>query len=503
MPPGWRTGTVGLRPGRMAEVRPVRNVRQLFIGGEWVDPSTWATVEVVEAHTEDLFGVVPDAGPADVDRAVARARAVFDTTAWPRLDVAERIAAVDRLIVELELRSDELASTITSENGSPIGFSRLGQVAAPLDIMRSMVDLATRTPWEERRTGRYADYLLRRVPVGGVAAVVAWNVPQVLIATKLAPALLAGCTVVVKAAPEASLDAVLLAEAVEAAGLPAGTVSVLTGGVETGRHLVAHPGVDKVAFTGSTDAGRQIASVCGASLTRVSLELGGKSAAIVLDDADLEATSKGLRHASFMNNGQACAAQTRILAPRSRYGEVVDMVAALADRMTVGDPFDPATRIGPLVSRRQRDRVRGYIELGTGEGARLVAGGPTAPEDQPRGWFVRPTVFADVDNAMRIAREEIFGPVLVVIPYDDDADAVRVADDSPYGLAGSVWTSDGERGLAVARSVRTGSIGINGYLPDPLAPFGGFGASGIGREWGEAGLEEYVELQAVNGIGPR
>ena len=333
-----------------------------------------------------------------------------------------------------------------------------------------------------------------------VGAIVAWNVPQVLIAVKLAPALLAGCTVVVKAAPEASLDAMLLAEILDAADLPRGTVSILTGGAGAGRALAGHPGVDKIAFTGSTAVGREIGAQCGLDLRRCSLELGGKSAAILLDDADLAQVAQELRFTSFVNNGQACAAQTRILAPRSRYAEAVDAVAELAASLSVGDPHDPAVKVGPLVSSRQRDRVRDYIGFGIAEGGRLVTGGAVPPAGLPRGWFIQPTVFADIDNGMRIAQEEIFGPVLCVIPYDDDADAVRLANESRYGLAGSVFTSEPERGLEVARAVRTGSFGINGYAPDPLAPFGGFKESGIGREWGECGLDEYVEIKAINGI---
>ncbi len=484
----------------MTDRRPSQS--RLFIGGGWVEPLSTATIDVVEAHSEQPIGRVPDAGPADVDVAVSSARAAFDRSDWPHLPVEDRAAAVRRLIEEFGRRAEEMAQTISSENGAPIKFSRLGQVGAPLDIMASSIDVATATPWEERRPGRYLDYLLRREPVGVVGAIVAWNVPQVLIAVKLAPALLAGCTVVVKAAPEASLDAVLLGEILEAADLPHGTVSVLTGGVDAGRALVGHAGVDKIAFTGSTAAGRDIGARCGGDLRRCSLELGGKSAAILLDDADLAASVRALRFTSFVNNGQACAAQTRILAPRSRYTEAVEAIGALAASLTVGDPHDPDTKVGPLVSERQRDRVRGYIDTGTAEGARLVTGGPEAPSGLPTGWFVQPTVFADVDNRMRIAQEEIFGPVLSVIPYDDDADAVRLANDSRYGLAGSVFTSDPRRGLAVARAVRTGTFGINGYAPDPLAPFGGFKESGIGREWGDHGLDEYVEIKAVNGLAP-
>ena len=484
----------------------MREVERLLIGGGWAAPHSTATIDVVEAHTEQALARAPDADARDVDAAVRAARTAFDEGGWPTVPLEERIAAVERIAAGMEARSEELARTITSETGCTLGFSKLGQVASPIETMRAFVDLARTYPWEERRAGRYLPFLLRREAVGVVGAVVAWNVPQVLIATKLAPALLAGCPIVVKAAPEASLDAVVLAEVVEAAELPPGVVSILTGGVEAGRALVGHPGVDKVAFTGSAAAGREIAATCGQQLKRVGLELGGKSATIVLPDADLAVLAAGLRFTSFMNNGQACAAQTRVLAPRSRYAEVVDAVAGVAAGLVVGDPFVKGTAIGPVASARQRERVRGYIELGVAEGARLVTGGAAPPPGLDTGWFVQPTVFADVDNAMRVAREEIFGPVLVVIPYDDAVgpdgtdDAVRIANDSEYGLAGSVWTTDPERGVAVARRIRTGTFGINGYAPDPTMPFGGYKDSGIGREWGEAGLDEYTELKAIAGI---
>lgn len=478
----------------------VRTFEELLVGGSWVPPRSTAKIDVVEAHTEQVLARVPEAGADDVDAAVRAARTAFDESGWPSSPLEDRIDTLERIIAGMESRFDELAQIITSETGCTLGFSKLGQVGAPIDTMRSFIDVARTHPREQRRDGRYLPWVLRREPVGVVGAVVAWNVPLVLIATKLAPALLAGCTIVLKVAPEASLDAMVLAEIVEAVGVPEGVVSVLTGGVAAGKALVAHPGVDKVAFTGSAAAGRSIAEECGRQLKRVGLELGGKSATIVLDDADLDVVGAGLRYTSFVNNGQACAAQTRVLASAARYDEVVDVVGSVTAGLKVGDPFTKGTAIGPVVSDRQRDRVRNYIDLGIEEGARLVTGGSEAPPGLDTGWFVQPTVFADVTNDMRIAREEIFGPVLVVIPFDDVDDAIAIANDSEFGLAGSVWTVDAERGLDVGRRIRTGTFGINGYAPDPLMPFGGFKASGIGREWGEAGLDEYVELKGISGM---
>ncbi len=336
-----------------------------------------------------------------------------------------------------------------------------------------------------------------------VVAIVPWNMPQFLIAGKLAPALLAGCPIIIKPAPETPLDALMLAELIAEIDLPPGVVSILPGGREVGEQLVGHPGVDKVAFTGSTAAGRQVAATCGAALRRVSLELGGKSAAIVLDDADPGVVAQGVRVAGLMNSGQACVAQTRVLVPRSRYGEYLDALASMVEEVPVGDPTDRAVEIGPLVTRSQQERVRGFIEHGITEGARLVVGGSGRPDGLDRGWYVRPTLFADVDNGMRIAREEIFGPVLSVIPYRDGDDAVGIANDSDYGLSGSVWTQDAEWGLDVARRVRTGSFGVNQpYSMDPAAPFGGMKASGIGRELGPEGLEGYLEAKAISTAPP-
>jgi betaine-aldehyde dehydrogenase len=433
----------------------------------------------------------------DVDLAVASARTAFDDGPWPRLDPGERVVALRRFADIYEARQEEMAMLITAESGSPITFSRLGQAWAPWSLLDTTLGLASVIDWEESRQGAFGNTLIRREPVGVVAAIAPWNVPQMTIISKLAPALVAGCTIVVKPSPETPLDGLLMAEWIDEAGLPEGVVSVLPADREVGEYLVSHPGVDRVAFTGSTAAGRRIGSICGQQIKRVGLELGGKSAAIVLDDADLAETVAGLRFASFMNSGQACAAQTRVLAPRGRHDEIADALGEMVKGLVVGDPFDDATEIGPMVSRRHQDRVAGYIGLGIDEGARVVTGGPGVPDGLSDGCYIRPTIFASVDNSMRIAQEEIFGPVVVVIPYDGEDDAVRIANQSEYGLAGSVWTGDQPRGLTVARRIRTGTIGINKYAPDLSSPFGGYKSSGIGREYGREGLEEYFELKSI------
>jgi acyl-CoA reductase-like NAD-dependent aldehyde dehydrogenase len=472
----------------------------LFIGGEWVAPATSEVIDVVSPLTEEVIATVAAAGAADVDRAVAAARKAFDEGPWPRTDPAERIAAVQRLADLYGARKKEMAQTITNEMGAPISFSKFAQATLPIFLMKAYSSLAEQFAWESSRPGFYgSDLIVRKEAIGVVAAVVPWNMPQFLLVGKLAPALLAGCPIVIKPSPETALDALLLAEIVAEAGLPEGLVSILPGGRETGAHLVAHPGVDKVSFTGSTAVGREVGAVCGRQLKHVSLELGGKSAAIVLDDADPEKVANGVKVAGLMNSGQACVAQTRILVPQSRYDDYLDAMVQMMQAVPVGDPNDPTTEIGPLVAKRQQERVKGYIETGVKEGARLVAGGADAPAGLDRGWFVRPTLFADVDNSMAIAREEIFGPVLSVIPYTDDADAVKKANDSDYGLSGSVWTAEQDRGLDVARQIRTGSFGVNEpYSMDPFGPFGGVKASGIGRELGKEGLEGYVDSKVIS-----
>jgi aldehyde dehydrogenase (NAD+) len=471
----------------------MRTHDRLFIGGEWVPPTGPGTIEVVCPHTEQVVGAVPDGTPTDIDRAVAAARSAFDTGPWPRTEPAERAAVVRRLADLYAGRIPEMNALITEEMGAPISPPAQAGVAAA--TWRYFADLGTTFTWEEQRTGMSAPVTVRREPAGVVAAIVPWNGPQVTAAAKLAPALLAGCTVVLKPDPQTPLDAYLLADLIGEAGFPPGVLNIVAGGPVAGEHLVRHPGVDVVAFTGSTAAGRRIAAICGENLKRHNLELGGKSAAIICDDADPAATMAALKLAALGNNGQTCVAQTRILAPRSRYREVVDALAATVEAMPVGDPTDPATEIGPLATRRQRDRVTSYIDAGRAEGAQIVTGGTTPCHHH--GWYVTPTVFAGVDNNMRIAREEIFGPVLSVIPYENDTDAVRIANDSAYGLAGSVWTGDPERGERIARAVRTGTYGVNTYTVELCAPFGGVKDSGVGRELGPEGLAAYIEYKSI------
>jgi betaine-aldehyde dehydrogenase len=471
---------------------------KLFIGGEWVDPAGSKTIDVISPHTEEIVGRVPDGTEADIDRAVAAARDAFDNGDWSQAAPADRIKVVQAFCDLYAGSMMDMAAVITEEMGSPITFSQLAQSPAPWMMLNTFIQVASALEWEEERMGVLGSpVIIRREPVGVVGAIVPWNVPQFVTMSKLAPALLAGCSIVIKPSPETPLDAYLMAELIEKAGIPKGVVSVVPAGREVGEHLVRHPGVDKIAFTGSTAAGRRIASICGEQLKRFSLELGGKSAAIILDDADLAATVEGLKFASLMNSGQACVAQTRILASKANYQNVVDAVSAMVSGMTVGDPSDPATEIGPLVAERQQERVEKYIAVGQEEGAKVVVGGNGRPAGMEKGWYVQPTVFANVDNSMRIAQEEIFGPVLAIIPFEDEKDALRIANDSEYGLAGSVWTADIEKGMDFARRVRTGTYGINQYTMDFVAPFGGYKGSGIGREFGKEGLEHYLELKSI------
>lgn len=473
----------------------LRSYDELFIGGRWQQPSTGDRLAVISPHTEQPIAHAPAGGPEDVDAAVTAARHAFDCGPWPRLSVQERMGKIEQLAAVYGRHLDEMADLITAQMGSPRSFSRLGQAAGAASMIHLALAAARDFPWVERRQGVLGEAQVRRAPVGVVGAIVPWNVPQCLIMPKLIPALIAGCPVIIKPAPETPLDALWLAEMIEPLELPEGVVSVVTGGREVGEALVRHPGVDKIAFTGSSATGRRIAALCGEQLKRVSLELGGKSAAIILDDADIAKTVVGLKTAGLMNNGQACVAQTRILVSRNRHDDVVDALADMMSSLTVGDPDDDKTDIGPLVSQRQQHRVQDFIRSGQQQGARLVVGGDDAP--LARGWYVRPTLFTGATNDMRIAREEIFGPVLTVLTYTDEDDAIRIANDSDYGLAGSVWTADTAHGLDIAARVRTGTYGINMYMLDISTPFGGYKHSGIGREFGPEGLAEYVELQSI------
>ncbi|MCX5407566.1 aldehyde dehydrogenase [Streptomyces sp. NBC_00335] len=472
---------------------------KLFIGGEWTDPLGSDTIKVVSPHTGQVIGSVPHASKADVDRAVAVARKAFDEGPWPRTTLEERIAVVTRIKDAIGARYEEIAASISSQNGSPYSWSIMAQALGPMMVYDAAITVARDYPYEEYRQGALGPILVRREAVGVVAAVIPWNVPQFVAAAKLAPALLTGCTVILKPSPEAVLDSYILADIASEAGLPEGVLSILPADREVSEYLVGHPDVDKVAFTGSVPAGRRVMEVASKNLTRVTLELGGKSAAVILPDADLATAIAGIVPAAWMNNGQACVAQTRVLAPRSRYEEIAEALAAAASALVVGDPMDPATQLGPLVARRQQQRSLDYIRIGQEEGAKVLSGGGRpAGSDLDQGWYVEPTLFGDVDNSMRIAREEIFGPVVCLIPYGDEAEAVRVANDSEFGLSGSVWTGDVEHGIDFARQVRTGTFNVNTFSLDMLGPFGGYKNSGVGREFGPEGLSEYLEHKMIH-----
>ncbi|MEU8756864.1 aldehyde dehydrogenase [Streptomyces chartreusis] len=474
---------------------------KLYIGGSWVAPSDpELLLDILSPHDQSVLGRVAQAAPADVDAAVSAAREAFDRGPWPHTTPAERMEIIRRYDALRAARADDIAAVISRENGSAGWFTRAGQPFLTRQV-NGYLKAAEEFGWEEvvepADPSVGFDTIVRREAIGVVAAVIPWNSPFSAATAKLVPALLAGNTVVLKVSPENSLSMTLMAELWHEAGLPKGVLSVLPADRETSEYLVSHPGVDKISFTGSTRAGRRIASIAGEHLKRVGLELGGKSAALVLEDADLEAAMQGLRFGALGNNGEACILQTRILAPRSRYEEVVTAVKEMVESLRVGDPSAPDTFIGPMIRRDQQQRVIDYITIGIKEGARLVTGGPDIPEGLEQGNYVTPTVFADVDNSMRIAQEEIFGPVLAVIAYDDEDDAVRIANDSEYGLSGGIWTTDPDRALAVARRLRTGTVSLNGAPMSFDGPFGGFKSSGIGREYGKVGLTGYVEHKTI------
>jgi aldehyde dehydrogenase (NAD+) len=470
----------------------------LYINGTWRAPASGATIDVINCYTEELFLSVGKANVDDVNAAVQAAREAFDRGPWPRLSHRERAAYISAIARELDSRADDLARIWTSESGVTHNVSK-GRSTALGDRYRHYANIADTYPFEsvQKPTAGSANFaLLVREPVGVVAAIIPWNGPSGLIANKLAPALLAGCTVIIKASPEAPGAAYVVAEACAKANLPAGVVTVLTADRDVSEALVRHPGVDKVAFTGSTAAGKRIAAICAERVARCTLELGGKSAAVILDDCDLGTVAESISKSARVLTGQICASLTRVIVSRKRHDALVDALCASFGHIKVGDPFDPATDMGPLATSIQRDRVERYIEIGRRDGAWVAVGGGR-PKELRHGFFVEPTVFGRVDNCSVIAREEIFGPVLCVIPADSEADAIDIANDSPYGLNASVFTQDVDRAYAAARRLRTGTVGHNAYRSDMGIAFGGFKQSGIGREGGLEGLLPYLESKTV------
>jgi aldehyde dehydrogenase (NAD+) len=465
---------------------------RIYIGGEWVPSTGTGILEVINSTTEQVMGSIPEGTAEDVDRAVAAARAAF--AGWSATSVEERADWMGRIAAALGERIPEIAELIAREVGMPIKLSHMIQAGLPTMSFGSMPEVMASMAWEEE----IGNSLIVREPVGVVGAITPWNYPLHQIAAKVAPALAAGCTIVVKPSEVAPLNALLLADVLDAIGLPAGVFNLVTGvGPVVGEALALHPDVDMISFTGSTAAGRRVSEAAAATVKRVALELGGKSPNVILEDADLEkAITDGVAKC-FLNSGQTCSALTRMLVPRARLAEAEQIAAAVAEHFVPGDPFEPATTLGPLVSAVQRDRVRGYIEKGSQEGAKLLVGGAEAPEGLDRGFFVRPTVFSEVTPEMTIAREEIFGPVLSIMPYDDEDEAVRIANDTVYGLAGGVWSGDEEHAKRIARRIRTGQVEINGGAFNPLAPFGGYKQSGHGRELGRFGLEEFLQVKAL------
>jgi aldehyde dehydrogenase (NAD+) len=465
---------------------------RLYVDGDWRASAGSDTIPVVSSATEQEIGRVPRGTAADVDAAATAARRAFEG-GWGATSVEERAAWLEKLGAALKTRVPDLAQAIAHEVGTALGYATKVQAEFPVSMLAANAGFLRSATLEET----LGNSLVVKEPVGVVGCITPWNYPLHQVICKVAPALAAGCTVVLKPAELAPLSAFILAEAAREIGLPAGVLNVVAGpGRVVGEAIAAHPAIDMVSFTGSQAAGSRVAAVAGADIKKVCLELGGKSAFVVLDDAPFDkAIPAGVNHC-MQNSGQTCSAWTRMLVPRARQGEAVDLAVAQLAKLTLGDPFAPTTRLGPLVSAAQRDSVIGYIAKGMAEGARVVAGG-RRPEGLPTGFYVEPTIFADVDNGMTIAREEIFGPVLAIVPYDSEDDAVRLANDSPYGLSGGVWAGSPERALAVARKLRTGQVDVNGGRFNPLAPFGGYKKSGLGREIGPLALDEFFQLKAI------
>ena len=470
----------------------MKSYDKVYIGGEWVPSSGKGSFDVIDASSEEVIGRVPAGTAADAERAVERAAAAFP--AWSRSSVEERAQYLDKLQAGLGARMSEIAETIAREVGMPIKLSTMIQAGLPTMVMGSFAQLLRDFKWEET----VGNSLVVREPVGVVGCITPWNYPLHQVVAKVAPALAAGCTVVLKPSEVAPLSAFMFAEIIDEARLPAGVFNLVSGdGPSVGEAIAAHPKVDMVSFTGSTRAGRRVSELAAKSVKRVALELGGKSPNIILDDADLEIAVKAGVQNCYLNSGQTCSAWTRMLVPRKKHDQAAQIAKAAAEKFKPGPALDPESRLGPLVSGTQRERVRSYIKRGIEEGAKLETGGAEAPEGLSKGYFVRPTVFSNVKNEMAIAQEEIFGPVLCIIPYDDEEDAVRIANDTIYGLAGGVWSSDPERAKRVARRLRTGQVDINGGNYNFLAPFGGYKQSGCGREYGKFGFEEFLEVKSL------
>jgi acyl-CoA reductase-like NAD-dependent aldehyde dehydrogenase len=463
-----------------------------YIDGSWVPSSGRDHIAVLSASTEEVIGRVPAGTLDDVERAVEAAARAFP--AWSSTPIEERAGALERIHAGVEARAKELAETIAAEMGAPIKMAQRIQVGLPMMVLGSYPQILRDFDFEEE----IGNSLVVREPVGVVGAITPWNYPLHQVVAKVAPALAAGCTIVLKPSEVAPLSVFAFTEIVDAAGLPAGTFNLVSGtGPVVGEAIAAHPRVDMVSFTGSARAGRRVGEVASGSLKRVALELGGKSANVILDDADLTAAvTAGVKNC-YLNSGQTCTALTRMLVPKDRMREAAEIAKGVAESFRPGDPLSADANLGPLASSEQRARVRGYIHTGIGEGATLVTGGADTPEGLDEGYYVRPTVFSDVENDMTIAREEIFGPVLSIIGYDDEEDAVRIANDTEYGLAGAVWSADADRAERVARRLRTGQVDVNGGAFNPLAPFGGFKHSGTGRELGRFGLEEFLEVKSL------
>jgi aldehyde dehydrogenase (NAD+) len=465
---------------------------KLYIDGSWVPSTGSDTIDVVNATTEEVMGRVPEGTPEDVDRAVAAACRAFAT--WSTTPVEERAKYLQRLHEGLNARMQEIAETVTGEVGMPMVFSQMIQAGLPAMVMGSYVDIVNQFPFEEQ----IGNSLVVREPLGVVGCITPWNYPLHQIVAKVAPAIGAGCTVVLKPSEVAPLNAFILADIMDEVGLPAGVFNLVSGtGPVVGEAMASHPNIDMISFTGSTRAGKRVSELAASTVKKVTLELGGKSPFIVLPDAPVQDAVKAGVGSCFLNSGQTCIAWTRMLVPRDKQDEIVAAAKEVAETYSVGDPNDPSNRLGPLISDTQRERVRSYIKKGIDEGAELVTGGPEAPEGLAKGYFVKPTVFKDVRNDMTIAQEEIFGPVLAIIPYDDEDDAVRIANDTIYGLHAGVYGGDKEHATQVARRVQAGQVDINGQNFNPVAPFGGYKQSGHGRELGRYGLEEYLETKSL------